>query len=164
MTTTIAERDVALIDLIDRLLGGGVVIAGDITLAAADVDLGLRAAACADRLRGDCAREERVAAVGERLVIELYAVVEHPGPRLPTLARLAGRPPTTRLAAIYAPATDGGDFPPERLWRHEEIVEAPDAGSRTLLPVRYGTRLDDERAATRLFPLTDREETAGFGR
>jgi hypothetical protein len=39
MTTTIAERDVALIDLIDRLLAGGVVIAGDITLAAADVDL-----------------------------------------------------------------------------------------------------------------------------
>jgi Gas vesicle protein len=44
--TTIAEQDVALVDLIDRLLGGGVVIAGDITLAAADVDLvyvGLRA-------------------------------------------------------------------------------------------------------------------------
>ena len=44
--SSIAERDVALIDLIDRLLGGGVVIAGDITLAAADVDLvyvGLRA-------------------------------------------------------------------------------------------------------------------------
>jgi hypothetical protein len=44
--TRIAERDVALIDLIDRLLGGGVVIFGDITLAAADVDLvyvGLRA-------------------------------------------------------------------------------------------------------------------------
>lgn len=40
------ERDVALVDLVDRLLGGGVVIAGDITLAAADVDLvyvGLRA-------------------------------------------------------------------------------------------------------------------------
>jgi hypothetical protein len=44
--TTIAEQDVALIDLLDRLLGGGVVIAGDITLAVADVDLvylGLRA-------------------------------------------------------------------------------------------------------------------------
>jgi len=44
--TTIAEQDVALIDLVDRLLGGGVVIFGDITLAAADVDLvyvGLRA-------------------------------------------------------------------------------------------------------------------------
>jgi hypothetical protein len=39
VTTTIAERDVALVDLLDRLLGGGVVIAGDITLAAADVDL-----------------------------------------------------------------------------------------------------------------------------
>lgn len=41
-----SERDIALVDLIDRLLGGGVVIAGDITLAAADVDLvylGLRA-------------------------------------------------------------------------------------------------------------------------
>jgi hypothetical protein len=37
--TTIAEQDVALIDLIDRLLAGGVVIAGDITLSVADVDL-----------------------------------------------------------------------------------------------------------------------------
>jgi gas vesicle structural protein len=40
------SRDVALIDLIDRLLDGGVVIHGDITLAVADVDLlyvGLRA-------------------------------------------------------------------------------------------------------------------------
>jgi hypothetical protein len=46
MTTAIAEREVALIDLVDRLLGGGVVIAGDITLSVADVDLvyvGLRA-------------------------------------------------------------------------------------------------------------------------
>jgi hypothetical protein len=46
MSTTIAEREVALIDLVDRLLGGGVVIAGDITLAVAEVDLvyvGLRA-------------------------------------------------------------------------------------------------------------------------
>jgi hypothetical protein len=44
--TTILEREVALVDLVDRLLGGGVVIAGDITLAVADVDLvyvGLRA-------------------------------------------------------------------------------------------------------------------------
>jgi hypothetical protein len=32
-------RNVALIDLLDRLLQGGVVIQGDITLAAADVDL-----------------------------------------------------------------------------------------------------------------------------
>ncbi|HEY2437705.1 MAG TPA: gas vesicle protein [Solirubrobacteraceae bacterium] len=41
-----AGEDVALIDLLDRLLGGGVVLAGDITLAVADIDLvyiGLRA-------------------------------------------------------------------------------------------------------------------------
>jgi hypothetical protein len=37
--SAIAEREVALVDLVDRLLGGGVVIAGDITLAVADVDL-----------------------------------------------------------------------------------------------------------------------------
>jgi hypothetical protein len=40
------ERQVSLLDLIDRLLDGGVVIHGDITLAVADVDLlyvGLRA-------------------------------------------------------------------------------------------------------------------------
>ena len=32
-------RDVALVDLVDRLLGNGVVIAGDVTLALADIDL-----------------------------------------------------------------------------------------------------------------------------
>jgi hypothetical protein len=40
------DRDVSLLDLVDRLLDGGVVIHGDITLAVADVDLvyvGLRA-------------------------------------------------------------------------------------------------------------------------
>ena len=39
-------RRVSLVDLVDRLLNGGVVISGDITLAVADVDLlyvGLRA-------------------------------------------------------------------------------------------------------------------------
>jgi hypothetical protein len=40
------ERDVALVDLLDRLMAGGVVLGGDITLSIADVDLvyvGLRA-------------------------------------------------------------------------------------------------------------------------
>ena len=37
--SAVSERDVALVDLVDRLLGGGVVIAGDLTLAVADVDL-----------------------------------------------------------------------------------------------------------------------------
>jgi hypothetical protein len=39
VSTTLAEQEVALVDLVDRLLGGGVVIAGDITLSVADVDL-----------------------------------------------------------------------------------------------------------------------------
>ena len=39
MSTTIVEQEAALVDLVDRLLAGGVVIAGDITLAVADVDL-----------------------------------------------------------------------------------------------------------------------------
>jgi hypothetical protein len=38
-TDVVASRDVALVDLLDRLLHGGVVLAGDITLAIADIDL-----------------------------------------------------------------------------------------------------------------------------
>ena len=34
-----AARDVTLLDLLDRLLQGGIVIQGEITLAAADIDL-----------------------------------------------------------------------------------------------------------------------------
>jgi hypothetical protein len=46
VSRAIRARDVSLLDLVDRLLDGGVVIHGDITLAVADVDLvyvGLRA-------------------------------------------------------------------------------------------------------------------------
>jgi hypothetical protein len=34
-----AQEDLTLVDLLDRLLAGGVVIAGDITLSLADIDL-----------------------------------------------------------------------------------------------------------------------------
>jgi hypothetical protein len=37
--TVIERREIALVDLLDRLLAGGVVIAGDVTLRIADVDL-----------------------------------------------------------------------------------------------------------------------------
>lgn len=43
------ERRVALVDLLDRVLAGGVVIAGDVTIGIADVDLvrvSLRALVC----------------------------------------------------------------------------------------------------------------------
>ncbi|MFG2819594.1 gas vesicle protein [Kitasatospora sp. NPDC048365] len=35
----VRNRDIALVDLLDRVLAGGVVIAGEITLSIADVDL-----------------------------------------------------------------------------------------------------------------------------
>ncbi|MER7807645.1 gas vesicle protein [Streptomyces sp900116325] len=35
----LAERQIALIDLLDRLLSGGVVLTGDIVLSIADIDL-----------------------------------------------------------------------------------------------------------------------------
>lgn len=37
--TVVADREVALVDLLDRLLAGGVVISGDITISLAEVDL-----------------------------------------------------------------------------------------------------------------------------
>ncbi|MFD0318299.1 gas vesicle protein [Streptomyces flavalbus] len=37
--TVVERREVALVDLLDRLLAGGVVITGDVTLRIADVDL-----------------------------------------------------------------------------------------------------------------------------
>lgn len=33
------DRRIALVDLLDRVLGGGVVVAGEITLSIADVDM-----------------------------------------------------------------------------------------------------------------------------
>jgi Gas vesicle protein len=38
-TREVSTREVALVDLLDRLLAGGVVLTGDLTLAVADVDL-----------------------------------------------------------------------------------------------------------------------------
>ncbi|MGW1535720.1 gas vesicle protein [Streptomyces aureus] len=35
----LADRQVALVDLLDRLLAGGVVLAGDVVLSVADIDL-----------------------------------------------------------------------------------------------------------------------------
>ncbi|MGK4585250.1 gas vesicle protein [Kitasatospora sp. HPMI-4] len=37
--TAVPQRQVALIDLLDRLLSGGVVLTGDLVLSIADIDL-----------------------------------------------------------------------------------------------------------------------------
>jgi Gas vesicle protein len=39
LASTSSSNDVALVDLLDRVIGGGVVVAGDIVLGIADVDL-----------------------------------------------------------------------------------------------------------------------------
>jgi gas vesicle protein GvpL/GvpF len=79
-------------------------------------------------------------------VIELYAITDHPGPPLPDVAglrllRFDG------LAVVCTPASEA-ELSPETLWRHEDVVEALMV-DRDLLPVRYGTRLDDEAAVAR---------------
>jgi hypothetical protein len=38
-SSPVRQRDVTLVELVDRLLGKGVVISGDVTLAVADIDL-----------------------------------------------------------------------------------------------------------------------------
>ena len=37
--TLATDREIALVDLLDRLLAGGVVITGEVTISLADVDL-----------------------------------------------------------------------------------------------------------------------------
>ena len=74
-------------------------------------------------------------------MIELYAITDSAGPPLPDVAAALRLVPFDGLAAICAPASDA-EVSPETLWRHEEVVEALMA-ERDLLPVRYGTRLDD---------------------
>lgn len=84
-------------------------------------------------------------------MIELYAITPHPGPPLPVIAPLHAVP-VGGLAAICAPAEER-EISPDTLWRHEQVVEAL-MEDRDLLPVRFGTRLDDDAAAAR--SLADR--------
>jgi hypothetical protein len=79
-------------------------------------------------------------------VIDLYAITAAPGPPLPTVAPLHAVP-LGDLAAICAPAEER-EITPDTLWRHEQVVEAL-MEDRDLLPVRFGTRLDDDAAAAR---------------
>ena len=55
--------------------------------------------------------------------------------------------PLGDLAVICAP-TEEREITADTLWRHEQVVEAL-MEDRDLLPVRFGTRLDDDAAAAR---------------
>jgi hypothetical protein len=79
-------------------------------------------------------------------VIALYAITDNPGPPLPDLAPLR-LVPVDGLAAVCMPAGET-EMSAEAFWRHEEVVEALMA-DRDLLPVRYGTQLEDEDAVAR---------------
>ena len=76
-------------------------------------------------------------------MIELYAITDNPGPPLPDVGQLV-LVPVNGLAAVCGPASER-DVSPETLWRHEDVLEALMA-DRDLLPVRYGTRLENEAA------------------
>jgi hypothetical protein len=39
LPAALPTREIALVDLLDRLLAGGIVLSGDITLAIADIDM-----------------------------------------------------------------------------------------------------------------------------
>ena len=80
-------------------------------------------------------------------MIDLYAISSHPGPPLPGLVPLH-EVPVGGLAAICAPAEEEREITPDALWRHEQVLEAL-MEDRDLLPVRYGTRLEDDAAAAR---------------
>jgi hypothetical protein len=79
-------------------------------------------------------------------VIELYAVVEHPGPPLPKIAPLRFVE-ADGITAVCAPVADE-EVDHESLWRYETVVEALMC-DRDLLPFRYGTRFEDTSAAAR---------------
>jgi hypothetical protein len=95
-------------------------------------------------------------------VIELYAITDNPGPPLPDVAPELRLVPFDGLAAVCTQASET-DLTPETLWRHEEVVEAL-MTDRDLLPVRYGTRLDDEAAVARAMEGRREELAAALDR
>jgi hypothetical protein len=95
-------------------------------------------------------------------VIELYAITDNPGPPLPDVAPPLALVPVDGLAAVCTAAADA-DVSAETLWRHEEVVEALMA-DRDLLPVRYGTRLEDEHAVARAVEERREELAAALDR
>ncbi|HVG75093.1 MAG TPA: GvpL/GvpF family gas vesicle protein [Thermoleophilaceae bacterium] len=95
-------------------------------------------------------------------MIELYAITDNPGPPLPELAPELRLVPFDGLAAVCMPASKA-EVSPQTLWHHEEVVEALMA-DRDLLPVRYGTRLDDEAEVARAMEGRSEELAAALDR
>jgi hypothetical protein len=82
-------------------------------------------------------------------VIEIYAITDEAPPESHGLTAVE----SDGLVALCSAAAPPAELSPEVLWRHEEVVESL-MEQCDLLPVRYGTRVEDESAAERV--LADR--------
>jgi Gas vesicle synthesis protein GvpL/GvpF len=74
-------------------------------------------------------------------VIELLAITDDPGAP-PAPLRLV---PAGPVGVLVAPAPEG-EVDAEALWERESLLEDL-MGERALLPIRYGTRVEDDAAA-----------------
>jgi hypothetical protein len=100
-------------------------------------------------------------------VIDVYAITDDGPGTLPAAGGARLRAATAGgLAAIWAPAADEAPAPPvtvDELRRHEAIVEALMA-DRDLLPLRFGSRVEDPTDAERLLQARHDELTRALAR
>jgi Gas vesicle synthesis protein GvpL/GvpF len=83
-------------------------------------------------------------------VIELYAITDDPAPPAPPLRAVR----SDGLTVLCAPA-EQRELTAEVLWNHEAVVESL-MEERDLLPMRFGTLVEDDEAAVRA--LVERRE------
>jgi hypothetical protein len=83
-------------------------------------------------------------------VIELYAITDDPAPPDPPLRAVR----SDGLTVLCAPAQER-ELTAEVLWEHEAVVEAL-MEERDVLPMRFGTLVEDDEAAVRA--LVERRE------
>ena len=76
-------------------------------------------------------------------MIELYAITDDPAPPEPPLHAVQ----SDGLTALCAPA-EQRELTAEVLWEHEAVVESL-MEKRDLLPMRFGTLVEDDEAAAR---------------
>jgi hypothetical protein len=91
-------------------------------------------------------------------VIELYAITDDPAPPDPPLRAVRA----DGLTALCAPV-EQRDITAEVLWHHEEVVESL-MEERDLLPVRFGTLVEDDEAAVRALAERREELTTSLDR
>jgi Gas vesicle synthesis protein GvpL/GvpF len=91
-------------------------------------------------------------------VIELYAITDDPAPPDPPLRAVR----SDGLTALCAPAEER-ELTAEVLWEHEAVVEAL-MERRDLLPMRFGTLVEDDAAAARALEERREELRAGLDR